>query len=233
MPTFTTVISILLFNLSLWAQSPPSGWQIIDQNLSGSGCDFEKVSVSLSPDARELSLLFDDYTAEIGNQSREPQLLQKTKECLITLKVQVPRGWQMAFKAVDYRGFVLLPQIGASAFHRFIIQQEGAPLVSLQEALLTGPLNQDYFKRMMVRPERLTWSRCLQNETQISIGSQMGVRLNPRSPIKVDLAAISLDSSDVSLQQTLTVEWRKCFETPSEIRPERPVVPRPPRYRGR
>jgi hypothetical protein len=225
--------SFLFFQSVLHAQNHPEGVRIVDSRLSGSGCDFQQVSSSFSPEARELSLLFDNYMAEVGSQSQEPHLMQKTKECLIQLKVQLPQGWQMAFKAVDYRGFVLLPQSGASAFHRFVIQQEGAPIVSLQEAQLIGPLNQDYFKRMTVRPERLTWSRCLKNETLISIGSQLGVRLNPRSPVKVDLASIMLDSSDVSLQQTLSVEWRKCPESPTEIRPVRPISPRPPRYRGR
>ncbi|MFN8846335.1 MAG: DUF4360 domain-containing protein [Bdellovibrionales bacterium] len=205
----------------------------MDSSLSGSGCDFEHVSASFSPEGQDLSLLFDNYIAEVGSQTSEPHLIQKIKECQIKLKVQLPQGWQMAFKAVDYRGFALLPQAGASAFHRFIIQQEGAPIVSLQEAQLVGPLNQDYFKRMTVRPERLTWSRCLKNETMITIGSQLGVRLNPRSPVKVDLASIMLDSSDISLQQTLSVEWKKCPESHPEIRPIRPISPRPPRYRGR
>lgn len=232
MKTWHFIFTFFFYHLPGLAQIAPAGAHILNVLHSGSGCDFEQVTVSLSPDARDLSVLFSNYTAEIGLQSTEPHLLQKIKDCLIDVQLSIPTGWQMAFHAVDYRGFALLPQYGVSAFHRLVIQQDGAAAVSMQEAQLTGPLNDDYFKRVTVRPERVTWSPCLHTQTRIRLGSQLGIRLNPRAPVSVDLAMIGLDSADTSFQQTLSVLWRKCQ---TGFRPPRtnPVVPRPPRYRGR
>lgn len=244
------------------AQESPDFAEIRDVQLQGSGCHDAEVAVSFSPDFKDLSLLFDNYLAEIGEGSLNPRLLQLRKDCQISLEMTVPQGWQMAFRAVDYRGFALLPY-QATGFQRFSILQEGAPIVSMKEASLRGPLNEDYYIRSEVRPERLTWSSCLNGRTEVKLMTQIGVNLNPRSSDR-SLTMITLDSADTSIQQNLTVEWRRCAnhrqppitqpgrpERPprEEVRPVRPPPPengarpgnpgrprnpvRPPQYSGR
>lgn len=220
---------MLFLSLISHSQTAPPGVEILSTQLRGSGCDFNNVSVSLSPNGTDLSLLFDDYGVELGTASLQPNQMTQIKDCQIVLQVKIPEGWQMAFKAVDYRGYVNLPQSGASAFHRFSILQHGAPIVSMREAAITGPINDDYYVRAEIRPDRLTWSQCLRDQTQIILASQLGVRLNPRAA-KPDLVQLLLDSSDVSLQQNLTVGWRPCHLGGGNGRP--PVI-RPPRFQPR
>lgn len=219
-----------VLTLSALAQNiTPTGASVQSWHLSGQGCDMKSVNVSLSPGAQEISFLFDSYSAEIGPASDQPRRSELVKNCKLMLHLNVPKGWQMAFKSVDYRGYASLPQVGSSAFHRLSLLQQGAPIVSLREATMIGPMNDDYFLKAEISPQRLTWSSCLSGHTQIQIFSQLGVRINPRAPALASNEALSivLDSSDISIKQSLGVEWRKCDL------PLRPAPPRPPRYQQR
>jgi len=236
--TVLSALILILLSMKATAQSAPDRAAITAVHLRGTGCDQAEVAAALSPDFKDISLLFDNYVVEIGQGSSQPHRLDLIKDCQITLVLDVPAGWQMAFRAVDYRGFVVLSSQG-TAFHRFSIQQEGAPIVSMREAALRGPMNDDYYVRSEVRPERLTWSRCLQGTTHVNLISQLGVRLNPRSSDR-SLTQITLDSADGSLRQNLMVEWRRCAggrpgrdsrEGDTIVRPPRDS--RPPRYGGR
>jgi hypothetical protein len=194
--------------LSAQLTAPPPGAQVTDVRLRGTGCDMKNTRLVLSPDNSDLSILFDDYGVEIGMGTDQPQALQRTKDCHIQVQMMVPSGWQMAFRAADYRGFVNLSSQG-TAFHRLSIMQEGAPIVSLREASLRGPLNKDYYVRSEVRPERITWSKCLGGLTMVNLVSQLGVALNPRSSDR-SLTQIMLDSADTSFRQNLSISWRRC-----------------------
>lgn len=224
-----------VLTLSALAQNiTPNGASIHNWSLSGDGCDMESVTVSLSPEAQELSFLFDSYISEIGPASSQPFRNELIKNCRILINMNIPSGWQMAFKSVDYRGFASLPQRGSSAFHRLSVMQQGAPIVSLREAAMVGPMNDDYFLRAEISPQRLTWSTCLSGRTQVQIYSQLGVRKNLRAePLRPEEAlTIAIDSSDVSMKQSLGVEWRRCGNVGSGGGSTRPNPPgRPPRYR--
>ncbi len=227
----------LVYGAITLAQTGPEGARITDVQVRGSGCDMAETAVVLSPDLKDLSLFFDRYVVEIGQGSENPNLLKLTKDCQIQVQMQIPDGWQMAFKGADYRGFVSLSAQG-TAFHRFSILQEGAPIVSMKEAFLKGEMNEDYYVRSEVRPERITWSPCLNGLTTINLMSQLGVSLNPRSSDR-SLTQIVLDSSDTSFKQTLSVGWKRCqVSRPDRPRPPGGPIkpdprPRPPRFGGR
>ena len=237
----------MLFGAIALAQTVPTGAAITDVRIGGSGCDMKNASVVLSPDLLDMSVFFDEYTVEIGQGSKNPNALKAQKNCNVDIQMQIPDGWQMAFKGVDYRGFVLLSSQG-TAFQRFSILQEGAPIVSMREAALQGPVNQDYHVRSEIRPERITWSPCLKGLTMVHLLSEIGVSLNPRSTDR-SLTQIVLDSADTSFKQNLSIGWRRCAVSnpdprprpPGPIRPEprpdprpRPSEPiRPPRFSGR
>ena len=79
----------------------------------------------MSPDKKELSLLFDDFSTEVGGNSGKKK---DVRRCRISLPVRVPAGLQVAIVAVDYRGYNLLPQNSKSrlrAAHFFNYRQNG------------------------------------------------------------------------------------------------------------
>lgn len=221
-----------------WAQTTPDRAEIINVQLFGKGCELTEASANLSPDLKDLSILFDNYVVEIGQGSANPNLIQAQKDCQVTLQISVPQGWQMAFRSVDYRGFVAVPT-SAWAFHRFSILSRGQPIASLREATITGARVDTYTVHAEQRPDRMVWTGCEGQIQTVTLLSQLGVAYHRKSTDR-SLAQIALDSKDLSIQQGFGVEWRRCNTRPPVVEPPGrggrgggggPIVPtRPPRF---
>lgn len=203
-----SVLSIVFASLLAEAQTVPENAAVLGVEVQGSGCDQTTAAISLSPDAKDLSILFDNYSVEIGQGSANPSLLTAQKNCKIFIDMNIPLGWQFAFRAVDYRGFMAVPA-SAWAFHRFTYVAPNQLISSLREASFTGPQNKDYAVHVEQRKERLTWSPCGQSQQKLQLLSQLSVQYFPRSTDR-SLAQISLDSADSSFRQNFSIEWRKC-----------------------
>lgn len=225
---FFSILSIVLASLFAEAQTTPEGAVITSVQLQGTGCEETTATVSLSPDSKDLSVLFDNYSVEIGQGSSNPSLLTAQKNCRIFIDMNLPRDWQFAFKAVDYRGFVAVPA-SAWAFHRFTYVAPNQLISSMREASLQGPQNKDYTVHVEQKTERLTWSPCGQNSQRIQLLSQLAVQYFPRSTDR-SLAQISLDSADASFRQNFSVEWRKCSLSTNRVGGISRVGARPARY---
>lgn len=216
------VFTILAYSFSSLAQSAPEKAEITGVQVQGSGCDASNTSITLSPDLKDMSVLFDNYSVEIGLGSAAGIVNGLQKNCQILVDISIPRGWQYAFKAVDYRGFVALPA-SAWAFHRFTTIVPNAPIVTAKEVTHNGPLNGNYTYHTEVKPGRETYSPCNQTQQRITLLSQMAVNFFPRTTDRSN-AILALDSADTSFKQDLTIVWRQCSGTPS---PQPPGGPRP------
>ncbi len=205
---FFSVFTIALASIWAEAQTVADPIAITSVRLEGTGCEETTAAVSISPDAKDLSVLFDNYTVDIGEGSSNPTLLRAQKNCHIFIDLHTPKDVQFAFKAVDYRGFVTLPA-SAWAFHRFTYVSPNQQIVSMREASIQGASNQDYTVHVEQRPERMTWSPCGVENQKIQLVSQLGVQFFPRSTDR-SIAQISLDSADASFRQNFSIEWRKC-----------------------
>jgi len=196
-----------LFSWWAKAQETPSGVIIRNVRLSGAGCD-SSASAVVSGDAKSLSILFDNYMLEIGQGSSRPTATSAQKDCLVQIDLEVPTGWTYNFDAIDYRGFAALPA-SAWAFHRFSVQAPNMPISSMREAMVNGPNNQNYFVSIKQKPGRLPWSACNQRIQTVTLLSQLGVSYFPRTTDRT-MATISLDSTDLSLSQSLKMIWKRC-----------------------
>ncbi|OYZ20759.1 MAG: hypothetical protein B7Y39_10330 [Bdellovibrio sp. 28-41-41] len=205
-----TLVSLLGWSLISWGQSAPDRAEIRGVTMSGSGCEDSAASVTISPDFKDLSLLFDNHSVEIGNGSPNPKLL--------TLQ-----SWQYAFKSVDYRGFVALPT-SAYGFHRLATMSANSIVPTLREVIHKGPINQDYTFHVESSPTRYVWSSCISGAHTMIFYSQLGVSFYPKLSDRSN-AIISLDSKDFSMRQSVGMVWRKCqysnqpAPTPSPRRP--------------
>ena len=226
---FISVLTIILASILAEAQSSPDEAIISAVQLQGSGCEETTATVSLSPDAKDLSILFDNYSVEIGEGSANPTLLQAKKNCQVFMDMNLPRDWQFAFKAVDYRGFMAIPS-SAWAFHRFTYVAPNQLISSMREASFQGEQNTDYTVHIEQSDAKLTWSTCGQTSQKIQLLSQLAVQYFPRSTDR-SIAQISLDSADTSIRQHFSVELRKCGAN-SPGRDRNPDPDRPPRYPG-
>jgi Domain of unknown function (DUF4360) len=176
--------------------------------LSGSGCDAAAASAITTPDGKTLSVLFDNYFAEIGQGSENPQSTTLKKDCHVLIDVDVPFGYQYAINQTEYRGFAAMPK-SAYGLHRFTHIVPGAPIVSMREAQLYGPLNSNYNVIVTTKPGREVYSQCNNKFQTIDLYSQLQVAYLPGSSDR-SIAMINLDSVDTGVNSKFKLIWRKC-----------------------
>ncbi|MDZ4663214.1 MAG: DUF4360 domain-containing protein [Pseudomonadota bacterium] len=165
----------------------------------GSGCPAGTVSVTLSPDAQSLSLLFDAYIVEVGGFTGRNF---DRKSCNVAIPVHVPQGYSVSILKVDYRGFNNLPRFASSQFNveYFFAGSQGP---SFRRSFY-GPLTNDYLIENQLSVTALVWSAC---------GADVNLRTN--SSIRVSTnnnqeAMATVDSEDVNAAIIYRLQWRRC-----------------------
>lgn len=218
-------VFLLSWSFISWGQSAPELAEIRNASMSGTGCSNSDASVTISPDYKDLSILFDNHSVEIGQGTINANATTLQKNCRVDVEVYVPNGWQYAFKSVDYRGFVSLPA-SAWGFHRLATLSGSAVIPSLREVMHKGPINQDYTFHVEASPTRYAWSSCISGNHTMIFYSQLGVSFYPKMSDRSN-AMINLDSKDFSMRQSVGLVWRKCSPVSAPI----PAPgPRRPRY---
>lgn len=202
------VIVFLFLGAVAKGQNAPQSARIQSVKIHGSGCEKTTGQAAFSPDLMDLSILFNNYSIEIGEGSKNPKAMKQQKNCLIHIDIVAPAGWQYAFKSVDYRGYVNLP-VGATGFHRFNTMSGSKIIPSLREVVHTGAINEDYTFHVETLPERRVWSNCISGNHQIKLQSQLGISFSQHSGERT-YSTINLDTQDFSLRQSFGVEWRRC-----------------------
>ncbi len=199
-----TATLLLLVTSELFAQSVV----IRGVRLSGSGCTESSATASITPDGQLLSLLFDNYAAEIGIGSKNPGATSLKKDCRILIDVDVPAGMQYAIEQTEYRGFAALPA-SAYGYHRFtqVIPNQMVP--SLREAQLRGPVSGNYEVKVANKPGRSPYSTCNQAQQTIELLSELSVAYLPNTSNR-QMAMINLDSVDTGINSRFKLSWRSC-----------------------
>jgi len=193
--------SILLFSTILLSAPVFAADDISlgEPGYGGTGCPAGTVSVTLSPDAKSLSLLFDQYQVAVGGDTRKSF---DRKSCNIAIPVRVPQGMSVSVLKVDFRGFNHLPQSASSQFNveYFFAGTKGPGF----QRKFRGPLNEDYLINNELTVQAMVWSAC---------GADVNLRTN--SSLRVQTvsnreAMASIDSEDVSAAIIYHLQWRQC-----------------------
>ena len=165
----------------------------------GTGCPAGTVSATLSPDAKSLSLLFDQYQVAVGGDTGKSF---DRKSCNIAIPVHVPQGLSVSVLKIDYRGFNQLPQSASSQFNveYFFAGMRGPSY----KKVFRGPIAEDYLINNNLTVEAIVWSTC---------GADVNLRTN--SSMRVQTVAnreamASIDSQDVNAGIVYQLQWRKC-----------------------
>ena len=165
----------------------------------GTGCPDGTVSVTLSPDAKSLSLLFDQYQVVVGGDSGKSF---DRKSCNIAIPVHVPQGLSVSVLKIDFRGYNHLPQSATSQFNveYFFAGTKGPSF----QRKFRGPIDEDYLINNELTAEAMIWSGC---------GADVNLRTN--SSMRVSTlwnkeAMASIDSEDVNAAIVYQLQWRKC-----------------------
>lgn len=105
---FSTLLLLAASTLTLAApaarQAGPDPNDVYIQTFvyAGSGCPAGSVANATDATKTVLTLLYDNYVAQIGPGT---QPADHRKNCQINLEVHYPGGWQFSLFSVDYRGF--------------------------------------------------------------------------------------------------------------------------------
>jgi hypothetical protein len=169
-------------------------------SYGGNGCPAGSASATLSPDAKQLSILFDSYIVEAGRSSGKSL---DRKSCNVAIPVHVPQGYSISILRADYRGFVSVPRAAQAQFtvEYFFAGMRGPRIVEN----FNGPQDRDYLLTDHLTAEALVWSPC---------GADVNLRINSSMLAKTnrnrDDVLATVDSTDVDAQMVYHLQWRQC-----------------------
>lgn len=193
--------SILLFSAILLSAPAFAANDISlgEPGYGGTGCPAGTVSVTLSPDAKSLSLLFDEYQVAVGGDTGKSF---DRKSCNIAIPVHVPQGMSVSVLKIDFRGFNFLPQSATSQFNvEYFFAGTRGP--SFQRTF-RGPIDEDYLINNNLTVQAIVWSAC---------GADVNLRTNSSMRVRTVAnreAMASIDSQDVNAGIIYQLQWRQC-----------------------
>jgi hypothetical protein len=186
----------LLGALSLGMSAQADDISLGEPGYGGNGCPAGTASVTLSPDSKSLSILFDDYIVETTRRRKTVR-----KSCNIAVPVHIPQGFSVAVMDIDYRGYNSLPR---RAFSRFSVEYFFAGVRGPKfTKTFRGELDDDFTLGNTLTARSMVWSRC---------GADVNLRVNTSMLVKSRGAeAFSMvDSADISAGLVYHLQWKRC-----------------------
>jgi hypothetical protein len=174
-----------------------------EAGYGGTGCPAGSASVTLSPDSKSLSLIFDQFVLEAG---RSVGKTIDRKNCSIAIPVHVPQGLSVSLIAVDYRGFNSLPRQASAQFSAeyFFAGQQG-PRFS---RTFLGPIDDEYLINNNLGVQAVVWSAC-GADVNLRVNASMMLRTNSRR----EDALSTVDSADFSAGIIYQLQWKRCGQS--------------------
>jgi hypothetical protein len=195
MKTYALLLSAIVLSTPVFADDISLG----EPGYGGTGCPAGTVSVTLSPDAKSLSLLFDEYQVAVGGDTGKSF---DRKSCNIAIPVHVPQGLSVSILKIDFRGFNHLPRSASSQFNvEYFFAGTKGP--SFQKRF-RGPLDDDYLINNELTAEAIVWSGC---GADVILRTNSSMRL---SSLYNQEAMASIDSEDINAAIVYQLNWKKC-----------------------
>jgi hypothetical protein len=165
----------------------------------GTGCPGGSASVSLSQDAKSLSIIFDQFIVEAGKANRSLE----RKACSVAIPVHVPQGFSVSIVAVDYRGYVSLPA-GAQArlTAEYFLAGSTGPRY---DKMFIGKTDTDYTFTNDIGVQAVIWSPC-GADTILRVNASMLVKTNRFN----DEATATVDTADFKAGLLYKFQWKSC-----------------------
>jgi hypothetical protein len=165
----------------------------------GTGCPMGSASVTLGPDSKSISILFDQYVVEAGGDKSFDR-----KNCNIAIPVTIPQGYSVSIFAIDYRGFTGIPSGGRAQLSvDYFLAGMGRGVRTTKT--FSGPMSSDYLKSDSLEADAVVWSACGAS-TILRANTTMLVQSNRNR----DQAMATVDSADVNAGLIYHVQWRQC-----------------------
>ena len=189
--------------------------QIGRVRVRGAGCPAGTTSVSLSPDKKTLTLLFDQFSNEVGGDTGKKR---EVKRCRVVAPLKIPRGLKVAVVALDYRGYNSLPQGARTRLrtaHFFSHRQNGDRRAKkvVRKFDFKGPLD-DEFLVTSEAESNMIWSACGKN-TRMGFVTALRTRTNRQgeealSTVDSIDGVIGSSSHDAKNRLKYHLFWKRC-----------------------
>lgn len=194
------MLSALLLWSAILSPAMADDIRLGEPGYGGSGCPSGTASVTLSPDQKSLSIIFDEFLVEAGASSGKRM---NRKNCNLAIPVHVPQGLSISVIDVDYRGFVSLPSGTMAQFNAeyFFAGMRGPRFTKR----FSGALDQDYLLTNTLGVQASIWSPC-GKDVNLRVNSAMLVRSNRYG----DDALATVDTADFKAGILYKLQWKKC-----------------------
>lgn len=188
-----------LFALSSVAMADLNDIRLGVPGYGGNGCPANSASVTLSEDAKSLSIIFDQFIVEAGGMNKNIE----RKSCNIAIPVHIPQGFSVSVVDVDYRGYVSLPtQASARLTAEYFLAGSQGPRF---DKTFVGRTDTDYTFKNVIGINAQVWSTC-GADTILRVNAAMLVRTNRYG----DEALATVDSADFKAGILYKLQWRRC-----------------------
>lgn len=136
--------------------------RMLQPGSNGEGCPAGTMQAVLSPDAKTLSLLFDNFSVIAGGSGGQRRVM---KICMISIPFKVPPGMQVSVVQLDYRGFNSIPARARTRYVTAYFFTNAANNKAISPAVrrtidFQGPLQGDYTVSSDIAGPGSAWSGC-------------------------------------------------------------------------
>ena len=195
----TIIASIILLSLTSFAELLP-GVRLGEPSYGGTGCPAGSASVSLSPDQDEISILFDQFVAEAGGDTKRSV---DRKACELSVPLHIPQGYSATVIQTDFRGFNLVSRGGMNRLNtEYFWAGSRGPSYS---NMYRGPQNEDYFATNGVVASGVVWTPCGMS-TNLRIRATIMTQTNRQ----MEQSMMTVDSADITGGLIYHVQWKRC-----------------------
>ncbi|MEY4615939.1 MAG: hypothetical protein RJB66_899 [Pseudomonadota bacterium] len=198
--TFSLLVFGVLSILSSLAHSAPAEVTIQSISTSGEGCPEGQTAVTIAPDQKSFSVLFDQLLTESNQQTPLSQ-----KECYLTITSKVPAGWRYVFHADDYRGFAQSEKGSQSTlrlFYHWLNPKNRWVLIGKKQKQFNTNFNDNFTihkDAKILQPQR---HRCEEHLETVHIQIQMRSRSQTKMVTSSQMAIDSFDGRIEGLKQS-------------------------------
>lgn len=194
------LVAALALNAASIAGARADDIRLGTPSYGGTGCPAGTASVSLTDDAKTLSILFDQYVVEAGRAAGKRI---DRKSCNVAIPVHVPGGYSVSIIKLDYRGFNSLPEGASSTFNvEYFLAGSRGPAFS---RTFRGAQDKDYLVSNVLAAEAVVWSPC---GTDVILRSNSSLMTITNSRMEQTLS--TLDSVDIDAGIIYQLQWRRC-----------------------
>lgn len=192
------------------ASSPseaPAGFAIKAIKTQGSGCPEESVAINISEDRKAFTVSFSQFAIELAAGEKSVQ-----NSCRLTLKLDVPVGWQYSVASFNHRGFVTLDE-GVEALHatRYFFKGRGKGGGFRHRE--TGPIAKDFVYTdsigILTTVFSREWSDCV-GKRDFMIDTAIQLKNSNLKKFPTATGLLSNDNADGEFRQDFGLTWRRC-----------------------